>query len=136
MLLNVRFSADSIPSALTFLFNNLWLVTSLPLNDCGCFCCRSPKMDRIVSRAARHTQPVNQVRRSAVHHRDPPALNGVGNQTNGRRHRTRGLAARSLHLETNPPIAQRKSPRTIPPRLADVLFRVTLRDQVDRRLPS
>src|ERR1017187_5397782 len=38
MLLNVRFSADSIPSALTILFNNLWLVTSLPLNDCGCFC--------------------------------------------------------------------------------------------------
>src|SRR5271166_5471268 len=38
MLLNVRFSADSIPSALTNLFNNLWLVTSLPLNGCGCFC--------------------------------------------------------------------------------------------------
>src|ERR1035438_4622124 len=29
--------------------------------------CRSPKIDRIVFRAARHTQPVNQVRRSAVH---------------------------------------------------------------------
>src|ERR1017187_1717813 len=81
------------------------------------YTCRSPKIDRIVFRAARHTQPVNQVRRSAVHRIDPPALNGVGNQTNGRRHRTRGLAARSLQLETNPSIAQRKSPRTTPPRL-------------------
>src|ERR1019366_395334 len=62
---------------------------------------------------------VSQTRRSAVHRIDPPALNGVGNQTNGRRHRTRGLAARTLHLETNPPIAQRKSPRTVRARLRE-----------------
>src|ERR1039458_9080849 len=82
-------------------------------------CCRSPKIDRIIFRAARHTQPVNQVRRSAVHRIDPPASNDVGNQTNGRRHRTRGLAARSVHLGTNPPIAQRKSPRTVRARLRE-----------------
>ena len=79
---------------------------------------------------------VSQTRRSKVHRRDPPASNGVGSQTNGRRHRTRGLAASSLHLGTNPPIAPRKSPRTVRARLRDVLFRVTFRDQVDRRLPS
>ena len=84
-----------------------------------CMACRSPKIDRIVFRAARHTQPVNHVRRSAVHRIGPPALNGVGNQTNGRRHRTRGLAARTLHLGTNPPIAQRKSPRTVRARLRE-----------------
>src|SRR5208283_835466 len=26
------------PTAPTNLFNNLWLVTSIPLSDCGCFC--------------------------------------------------------------------------------------------------
>src|ERR1035441_9810447 len=65
-------------------------------------CCRSPKIDRIVFRAARHTQPVNQVRRSAVHRIDPPASNDVGNQTNGRRHRTRGLRGQDSSSRNQP----------------------------------
>jgi hypothetical protein len=37
---------------------------------------------------------VDRIRRSTVHRRDPPAPNGVGNQTNGRRHRNCGREAR------------------------------------------
>src|ERR1019366_5984569 len=64
-----------------------------------------------------HATTVKQVRRSAVHRIDPPASNDVGNETNSRRHRPRGLAATSLQLEPNPPIAPRKSPRTVRARL-------------------
>jgi len=81
--------------------------------------CRSPKMDRIVigPNCARHH--ISRVHRLAVRRIGRPASNGVGNQTKGRIPRNCGLAASPLRLETNPPIAPRKSPRTARTRLRE-----------------
>jgi hypothetical protein len=73
ILLNVRYCADSIPSALTILFSSLWLVTFIASDDCGCFCgCAKPRILLLIA-AVDHILDLSRFR-VQIDHRCAQAL--------------------------------------------------------------
>src|SRR5271169_1940744 len=74
-----------------------WVYLSLTKTRCSRWRVLSCKVDHAVIEPDYRLDDVNQIHRSIVHRRGPPASNGVGNQTNGRRHQNCGPQAKCFH---------------------------------------